>query len=284
MSRRKKKRGNSPFELGSTYGDWLIQPEAPKRKKRRRISRKEIGFNPLDPFSIFGLNIFSTLFGWSDRDKLERQTQKEKALIAARQRELGSAWQRAMVEFFPDGDADTFPSSPGSLSYKRLEHLAEHIYARLGYQAEHVGGAGDGGVDVRLEKFGEIEFVQCKQYQGPVQPETIRALYGAMGRKAQKAYLWAPNGFTEAAKAEARRFSRIELVDANGILELVEKAYPPQTPQPAEISEPVIASTNDEPPRRFFGMTGGQIFSLILLLLLICVILEFILSYVLAQR
>jgi len=112
---------------------------------------------------------------------------------------------------------------------------------------------------VWLDKFGEKEIVQCKQYQNPVQPDTIREVYGALGRRARKAYIWAPGGFTSAAQEEAKRFNRIELLDEQGILQLVENAYPPM-PGP-ELPTPEI----DSQPRRYLGMTERQIFILVVM-------------------
>lgn len=156
----------------------------------------------------------------------KREQEEQRAEAEARQLQIANAWQRAMAELYPNRDVNTFPSYSRLLDSRKLEVLARNVYAKLGYQAEHVGGAGDGGVDVWLDRLGKKEIVQCKQYQVPVQPDTVRSVYGAaMGRGAKMAYLWAPGGFTDAARSEARHFIQIELVDEQGILELVEKAY-----------------------------------------------------------
>ncbi|MCS6909106.1 MAG: restriction endonuclease [Anaerolineales bacterium] len=174
-----------------------------------------------------------------------------KMQLRRRQAQLASSWKRAMVELYPEQLPENYPSGPRDLDAARLEQLAVQVYTKLGYETEHRGGAGDGGVDVlvRSQLLGETLVIQCKQYQAKVQPNVVRETRGAL-RGRQKGVIWAPGGFTPAANAEAERM-RIELYDEQRILELVERAYPAPdwTPTPLEtavsVASPVVT---DKPP------------------------------------
>jgi len=112
------------------------------------------------------------------------------------------------------------------LSAQELEQFAAQLYAKMGYQVQRTGRTGDHGVDVYLinpEK--QVELVQCKQWNRPVGEPQVRDLYGAMAHaKAVRGWLWAPRGFSEAAKQWARKKSII-LVDDGEIGRLIESTY-----------------------------------------------------------
>lgn len=71
-----------------------------------------------------------------------------------------------------------------------------------GYEVQWTGRAGDGGVDIRATAPGGIRIVvQCKAYQEPVGPASVRELYGTlMHEGAQEGWLVALAGFSGAAK------------------------------------------------------------------------------------
>ena len=71
-----------------------------------------------------------------------------------------------------------------------FEHLVAVLFERRGYTATTMGGAGDEGVDVVLQKAGQGAVVQCKRYENNVGQPTVRDLYGTMMHNhAGEAYL-----------------------------------------------------------------------------------------------
>jgi hypothetical protein len=165
----------------------------------------------------------------------------------ARQQQLASAWLRAMFDLYPDDDPISYPKELGLLDWDELERLCARTYSHLGYRTELVGGSGDQGIDVRLKKGGEVTaVVQCKQYAGAVPPNLVRELNGA--RLGLKGIFWAPSGYTDQARSWAEENCRgnVELVNGQGILQLVERAYMPistvPVKQPAPLPTPIVPS------------------------------------------
>lgn len=135
-------------------------------------------------------------------------------------------WQQVMKSFGADYGSD-YSGPPhdwiAALSWAELEQLATDVFNRLGYRARSVGRSGDRGIDVYMvSPAGGIEVVQCKQRSSPVGEPDVRNLYGAMMHAgAQRAFLFAPQGFT----ASARDFAQgkpIVLCDLPTICRLVE--------------------------------------------------------------
>ncbi len=138
------------------------------------------------------------------------------------------AWRRALRHWSQNvrpGGTPTF-SSAGQLLPRELERFAAQVYAQMGYQVTHAGRLGDEGADVKLlNPEGQVELVQCKQWNRPVGEPDVRDLYGAMRHeRAVKAFLWAPAGFTPAAVRWAKG-KPLVLADNREIARLVESAY-----------------------------------------------------------
>jgi restriction system protein len=105
-----------------------------------------------------------------------------------------------------------------------LEQETAKLFAKLGYQVEHRGGAGDEGVDLMLRQAGKVIVVQCKAHVRPVGPAVVRELYGTlMHHRAHQAMLASPSGFTDSAVSFAAG-KPIELLDANKLVELSDRA------------------------------------------------------------
>ncbi len=89
---------------------------------------------------------------------------------------------------------------------KEFEQYVTHLFNSLGYNAETVGGAYDGGIDVIAIKNGTKHYIQCKKYiTSKVPVGAVRDFYGAMAdRGAQaKGIFITTNVFT----LEAERFA-----------------------------------------------------------------------------
>jgi hypothetical protein len=85
-----------------------------------------------------------------------------------------------------------------------FERLTAREFRRQGWKVQRVGGANDGGVDLRLRNGEVLAVVQCKAYAKPVSPAVVRELYGAMLHEdAEFAILVCLSGASKAATAWA---------------------------------------------------------------------------------
>lgn len=88
--------------------------------------------------------------------------------------------------------------------------LRTHGYTRV----EVVGGASDGGADVRAHApDGRAVVVQCKRWRRPVPPNEVRAFLGTLSgtHRGFTGLFVASNGFTEAAEREAGQVHDVAL-------------------------------------------------------------------------
>jgi restriction system protein len=120
------------------------------------------------------------------------------------------------------------------LTPSQFENYIEELFRALGYKTKTVGGVGDGGIDVEVEKDGLVHYIQCKKFiirQVPV--GAVRDFYGAIADKVDggKGYFITTNVFT----LEAEKFAEgkpIELVDRFKLMEYVKLAnIEPPTPE-----------------------------------------------------
>lgn len=153
-------------------------------------------------------------------------------LVKYHQRQRALTWQRAIVAWQNNSPITVVTSSTNTLQSARylspqyLETFAARTYKQMGYSVRHTGRMGDHGVDVHLTNpQGQIELVQCKQWNKPVGEPEIRDFYGAISHVgATRGWLWAPNGFSQRAYSWAKD-KPIELLDEKHIHRLVESAY-----------------------------------------------------------
>lgn len=102
-----------------------------------------------------------------------------------------------------------------NLSWKDFEFLVSEYFKRQGYVAYLIDAQGaDGGVDIRLQRDGNLFLVQCKHYQAwRVSVQVVRELYGVMAaEKAQGGFVIATGRFTGDALAFAQN-KEITLID-----------------------------------------------------------------------
>jgi predicted helicase len=91
------------------------------------------------------------------------------------------------------------------MSGPEFERYMGSVFEALGYKATILGGAGDQGVDLLLQKENECIAVQCKNYQQPVGNKPIQEVYaGARHHAAHHAWVVAPAGYTKWAEQLAR--------------------------------------------------------------------------------
>ncbi|OGV65644.1 MAG: hypothetical protein A2283_15805 [Lentisphaerae bacterium RIFOXYA12_FULL_48_11] len=126
------------------------------------------------------------------------------------------------------------------ISWKEFEELVGEAYRRQGYiVTENEGTGPDGGVDLILEKKGEVILVQCKQWRTTkVGVEKVRELYGVqMSNGAHRSILITSGFFTQEAQNFAAN-NPMDLVDGPQLQELIKnvqaggKAVPSVLPIP----------------------------------------------------
>jgi restriction system protein len=134
------------------------------------------------------------------------------------------------------------------MSPARFEQEVANMFTALGYSAEVVGGANDGGIDVVAHKDGKKFYIQCKKFMTrEVTPHDVRDFLGAITNiknPADKGYFITTNKFTLAAEKTGEQNPRIELIDANRLVEYYKMAFgkkipipePPPLPVPVEQS------------------------------------------------
>ncbi|HEY0739081.1 MAG TPA: restriction endonuclease [Herpetosiphonaceae bacterium] len=93
-----------------------------------------------------------------------------------------------------------------SLTPQQFEKRIQYLLQDLGWErVEHVGGSGDGGVDLRAIYRGQRYIVQCKRYERRVEPKYLRDLEGARHHEhADRALLVTTGYFTQQGYAWVR--------------------------------------------------------------------------------
>src|SRR5437879_1509235 len=103
------------------------------------------------------------------------------------------------------------------------------MFDALGYDAEVVGGANDGGIDVVAHKNGKKYFIQCKKFiTREVTPHDVRDFLGAItnvNNPADQGFFVTTGGFTLMAKEAAKGNPRIELIDGLRLIEYYKMAH-----------------------------------------------------------
>jgi restriction system protein len=114
------------------------------------------------------------------------------------------------------------------MSPANFEKEMAEMFRGLGYNAEVVGGANDGGIDVIAHKDGKRYYIQCKKFiTREVTPHDVRDFLGAItnaNNPADKGYFITTGGFTLMATKAAEGNPRIELIDGNRLIEYYKMA------------------------------------------------------------
>jgi len=110
-----------------------------------------------------------------------------------------------------------------SLSWKEFEELLAEAYRRDGYRVRENESAGpDGGVDIEIEKDGNLYLIQCKHWKSnKVGVKEVRELYGVVTkRKATGGVVVTSGMFTQEAKNFASD-QPIDLIEGNQLVEMI---------------------------------------------------------------
>lgn len=132
-----------------------------------------------------------------------------------------------------DKSVNTIFNSPEllkSTSPKRFEEIVGELFLKYGYDVEHIGKTGDGGVDlIAIENRNIVNtklLIQCKRYRNKVGVAPVRELYGVKeDLGASKAVLVTTSEFTKGAKGFAEKNCwEMELIDYKKLLKLFKES------------------------------------------------------------
>jgi restriction system protein len=111
-----------------------------------------------------------------------------------------------------------------SMSGAQFEVFTADLFRAMGHQAVVLGGAGDQGVDVIVNRRGERVAVQCKNLKKPVGNRPVQEVYaGARHHRCVEACVVAPAGYTRGAIALASS-TGVSLYDADTVRQWIRKA------------------------------------------------------------
>lgn len=145
-------------------------------------------------------------------------------------------------------DKQTSIQSIRSLEWKEFEELVAEAYRRKYFTVieNHSAGA-DGGIDIRLQRDGQLHLVQCKQWKSQkVGVSVIREMYGVMTAESASSVIVVTSGiFTQEAKNFADG-KPIDLVDGSQLEILIGQV---QASEKLIITPPPIPASNPFCPR-----------------------------------
>jgi Restriction endonuclease len=111
-----------------------------------------------------------------------------------------------------------------SMSGAQFEDFTADLFRALGHQVVVLGGAGDQGVDVIVNRRGGRVAVQCKNHKRPVGNRPVQEVFaGARHHRCVEACVVAPAGYTSGAIALARS-TGVSLYDADTIRKWIKQA------------------------------------------------------------
>ena len=111
-----------------------------------------------------------------------------------------------------------------SMTGAQFEVFTADLFRAMGHQAVVLGGAGDQGVDVIVNRRGERVAVQCKNHKKPVGNRPVQEVYaGARHHRCVEACVVAPAGYTRGAIALASS-TGVSLYDADTVRQWIRKA------------------------------------------------------------
>lgn len=121
------------------------------------------------------------------------------------------------------------------LDSRSFEHLIERLYNEIGYETQLTQAQNDKGRDViaKNSESGKLEhlLVECKRYSTPVNVKVARALLGVVSdEKVNKGVIVTTSRFTRGAKHLASNNPRLELIDGEQLVLLLNENFGPKWP------------------------------------------------------
>jgi restriction system protein len=110
------------------------------------------------------------------------------------------------------------------MSGGQFEVFIADLFRAMGHQAVVLGGTGDQGVDIIVNRRGERVAVQCKNHIKPVNNKAVQEVYaGARHHRCAEACVVAPAGYTRGA-IDLARSTEVSLFDADSIHQWISNA------------------------------------------------------------
>jgi hypothetical protein len=133
-----------------------------------------------------------------------------------------------------------------SMSGAQFEVFVADLFRAMGHRAVALGGVGDQGVDVIVNRRGERVAVQCKNHKGPVGNRPVQEVFaGAQHHRCVEAWVVAPAGYTSGAIALARS-TDVSLFDAHSVRQWIRKVGSLEK----ELASDTESEIRDSPPER----------------------------------
>lgn len=126
-----------------------------------------------------------------------------------------------------------------NLSWQEFERLLCEAFRHQGYVVDPSGSSsGDGGIDIRLQRAGQVSLVQCKHWKTwQVGVVIVRELLGVVtSEKAHWGIIVTSGTFTADAIEFASK-NHIQLIDGNELLKLIRSVQSSPTTPPASSSQ-----------------------------------------------
>ena len=109
------------------------------------------------------------------------------------------------------------------MSGTQFEIFMADLFRAMGHKAVVLGGAGDQGVDIVVNRRGERVAVQCKNHKKAVGNKPVQEVYaGARHHRCVEACVVAPAGYTRGA-TELARSTGVSLYDGDEIRRWIRK-------------------------------------------------------------
>jgi len=111
-----------------------------------------------------------------------------------------------------------------SMSGAQFEAFIADLFRAMEHRAVVLGGAGDQGVDVIVNRRGERVAVQCKNHKKPVNNKAVQEVFaGSRHHRCAEACVVAPAGYTRGA-IDLAKSTGVSLFDADSIHQWIRKA------------------------------------------------------------
>lgn len=117
-------------------------------------------------------------------------------------------------------------SQLATLTPEAFEDFVAEVFEAMDFEVKRVGGSGDDGIDLRLERGGLVAIVQCKYHRASNvvgSPELRRFLGSIQHSHSHKGYFVTTSTFSLSAERFAASHP-IELVDGPRLVELIHAA------------------------------------------------------------
>lgn len=106
-----------------------------------------------------------------------------------------------------------------------FEDFLKNLFSKMNYRVEQTKLSGDQGADLVIVKFGEKTVIQAKRSNGKIGNKAVQEIMAAISLyQAQKGMVVTNNYFTPAA-IELAYANEIELIDRDGLEELINKHW-----------------------------------------------------------